>query len=162
MAKTVCQKVTMYIKHPDEWDELTIDEIIYNALSEHGIEVVKSLPYEEDESYSDEDSSAKDKREWLKNNSKLFESDYDNMILYVESFDVGAKAWVVNKDYIENEVPEVEDMVIAYAIHRKDDPEKYDEFADDDNLMLAYNGDFDVSGEFVLDDDIVYIFLQEV
>lgn len=160
MEKTVCQKVTMWIKHPDEWDELTIDEIIYNALSEHGIEVVKSLPYEEDESYSDEDST-KDKREWLKNNSKLFESNYDNMILYAESFEIGAKAWVVNKDYIEDEVPEVEKMKVVFALHRKDDEDKYDEFADDDNLMLAYDGDYDVSGEFVLDDDIIYVFLEE-
>lgn len=161
MSKTVFQKVTMWIKHPDEWDELSIDEIIRRALAEHGIEVVKSLPFEQGRLHSDEDSSAKDKREWLKNNSKLFESDYDNMILYVESFEFGAKAWVVNKNYIEDEIPEVEEMIVACAIHRKDNPEKYDEYADDDNLMLAFNGAFDVSGEFVLDDDIVYVFLQE-
>ncbi len=161
MAKNVYQKLTMWIKHPDEWDELSIDEIIREALAEHGIEVVESLPYEQDGLYSDEDFSTKDKRDRLKNNSKLFESDYDDMILYVESFEVGAKAWVVNKNYIEDEVPEVEDMVVVYALRRKDDPKKYDEFADDDNLMLAYNGDFDVSGEFVTDDDIIYIFLEE-
>lgn len=161
MAKNVYQKLTMWIKHPDEWDELSIDEIIREALTEHGIEVIESLPYEQDGLYSDEDSSMKDKREWLKNNPKLFESDYNDMILYVESFEVGAKAWVVNKNYIEDELPEVEDMVIVHAIHRRDDEEKYDEFADDDNLMIAYNGDFGVSGEFVLDDDIVYVFLEE-
>ena len=161
MAKNVFQKVTMWIKHPDEWDELAIDEIIYNALSEHGIEVVKSLPYEEDESYSDEDSSAKDTRVWLKNNSKLFETDYDNMILYVESFEVGAKAWVVNKDYIEDEVPEVEEMKVVHAIFRSENSKEYDEL-DACGFMTAYNGDFNASGEFVLDDDIIYVFLQEV
>lgn len=51
----VYQRITMWIRHEDEWDELEIDEIIRDALHEHGIEVIESLPYEEDGLYSDED-----------------------------------------------------------------------------------------------------------
>lgn len=100
------------------------------------------------------------KRTELENNKKLIESDYDDMTLYVESFKVGARAWVVNKNYIEEETEEVEDMVVAYAFHRRDDEEKYDSYADEDNLMMAYDSDYDVSGEFITDDDIVYVFLN--
>ena len=100
------------------------------------------------------------KRTELENNKKLIESDYNDMTLYVESFKVGAKAWVVNKNYIEEGTEEVEDMVVVCAIHRKDDPEKYDGFPENSYLTLACDRDFDTSGEFVLDDDIVYVYLD--
>ena len=99
-------------------------------------------------------------RENLEKNEKLFVSDYDNMILYAESFEVGAKAWVVNKDYIEDEVPEVEEMKVAFALHRRDSERKYDKLASKDNLMSAYRGDFCCSGEFVTNDDIIYVFFD--
>ena len=61
--KTVYQKVTMWIKHPDVWAESDIDEIIRDALCEHGIEMIESLPYEEDGLYTDDDLKAVDEEE---------------------------------------------------------------------------------------------------
>lgn len=90
------------------------------------------------------------KRIDLENNEKLFKSDYEDVTLYTESFEVGAKAWVVDKNYIENEVSEVADMVVVYAARRKKD----------NSAMLPYAGYYCVSGEFVIDDDIICVFLD--
>lgn len=56
----IYQKITMWIKNPDDWDELAIDELIRDTLLAHGIEVIESLPYEEDGLYSDEDFENKE------------------------------------------------------------------------------------------------------
>lgn len=96
----------------------------------------------------------------LEQNQKLFFTDYDDMDLYAEKLQVGARAWQVNKNFVEEEIDEVEELEIVYCIYRSNDMEEYDGICTVDGFVDAYKGDFCVSGEFITDDDCVYVYFK--
>lgn len=91
----------------------------------------------------------------LKNNDNLIVSEYDDYNLYAESLEVGGRAWKVSLDNTD----EIYEMKVVHAISREDDPEYYDSI-DGYDILSEYDGDYDESGEFITDEDVIYAFLS--
>ena len=76
----------------------------------------------------------------------------EDTIIYLQSFDVGAKALV--HDLTESAM---EDFVITKVVCRSDDPDWYDKQSGADLDQLE---DSIYSCEFIVDDDTYYVFLN--
>lgn len=96
----------------------------------------------------------------LEQNQKLFFTEYEDMILYAEKLEVGARAWKVNKNFIDKERDEVDELKIMHSIYRSDNTKEYDRICAIDGFIDAYNDYFDASGEFITDDDCVYVYFE--
>lgn len=83
------------------------------------------------------------------------QTEYEDMILFAEKFDVGAKIYRVNVTEQAIELGE-----IVHIIHRSENPDWYDahDYADFDKSLKGVSYSF--SGEFILDDDCYYVFAE--
>lgn len=86
----------------------------------------------------------------LEQNKNLFMTDYEDMDLYAEALCLGAKAWKVN---IENNT--VEEMIVS-AVFRKSEDSEYNQ----KDYLDEYDEEYDVSGEFITDNDCCYVFFK--
>jgi hypothetical protein len=102
----------------------------------------------------------REKLEQMWRDDELFFTDYDDMDLYTESFEIGSKAWKVNKE--ENAETEIDEMKLVHMYSRNNDTEWYDDICENDEFIDVYNGEYDVSGEFILDNDCVYCYFEYV
>lgn len=82
-----------------------------------------------------------------------YQSEYDDMILFAESFNPGAKIFKVDK-----ETKEVEACEIVFIIQRSKNPEWYDKHNYEDYSTSISNVDYYFSGEFILMGDYYYVF----
>ena len=87
---------------------------------------------------------------------KHYETDYDALTIYLNSFEVGSLGFVKCKDY-----DLLAQVKVVHMIRRSDDPEKYDH-ASFECFQESSKEYFDYSGEFVTDDDIYYVFTKIV
>ena len=77
---------------------------------------------------------------------------YDDMRLYAKSFHVGDTVYKVDEDGTE-------EGTICFVFPRSIQRDMYDRMTEMDFLSL-YRGDYDFSGEFILDDDCFYVFCK--
>lgn len=93
-------------------------------------------------------------RRELENNTKLFVSRYDDMILYTEGFETGAMAWVID----EEKDGAIYILQVVKCIRRSDNIRTYDNMTDDD--LLRHCNTFEYTGEFITDNDTYYVFFD--
>ena len=91
------------------------------------------------------------KKEELENNKSLFTTEYDLETVFVEGFEVGNSGWV-----IDNNTYEVEDVEIVLVVKRSDDRQFYDE----EDIFNRAPDNYDLSYEFVTDDDCYYVYFK--
>ena len=86
----------------------------------------------------------------------MYESEYEDMILYVSDFKIGADAQVYHMD--DDETMKGKVVALATTEHFWDDDE-YEKCADDIRCGTIDN---DVCGEFVMDDFIAYVGIEYI
>lgn len=87
---------------------------------------------------------------------KHYETDYDALTIYLDSFEVGSCGFVKCKDY-----DLLAPVKLVHVIRRSEDPEKYDN-ASLEHFQESIKVYFDYTGEIVTDDEIYYVFTKLV
>lgn len=92
----------------------------------------------------------------LVHNSAIYNTTYNEQLYFVESFEIGAKAWIYDIDVMQL----VEAQVVS-VVYRSSDTEYYDT-VEDTVLIDSCKEDFNASAEFIEDDDCAYVFLRVI